>query len=226
MFGLGGAIEVTFAGGTNDTWIAAESGMTTPRKFGTEKSYVSSSTTPMTMFPFTAPYSVYAGSCTEDEPHLINSAVKDTEALVTGGATVKVAPPVPPVAIKVYSGTSASKGFLIEGVEVKLEDTGCKTERKSKTNSAGALERPNMPFGKYTLCVAGGTTGGKQGANKELGKERKYTVSFANDTTLGPSTIEKGTLTNGGSVTNGGVKEAVIYLNSGASGVTTTSAPC
>jgi hypothetical protein len=125
---------------------------------------------------------------------------------------------MPPVAIKVWSGKSnASPGQLIEGAQVWIEDTGCKTIRKSTTTKTGALPHPNMPFGKYKLCVTGGTEGGKNSVFKEieLGKKRKYTyttATFTNDTATGPSALA--TMTDDG----GALKEgaAAVYLENGA----------
>ncbi|MHB8241923.1 MAG: hypothetical protein ACYDHN_08020 [Solirubrobacteraceae bacterium] len=215
LFGRAGSIEVTYApsGATNDTWVAFETEMTTFRKFGTEKTYTTTSTTPTTMFPFTSAYAVYAGTCEANNPETV-SAIKPAQSLVVGGSVTKTTVTVPPVSIKVMSGkSSASPGKAIQNAVVRLEDTGCKTAETGKTTSTGAMEHPNVPYGKYSLCVTGGTTGGNNGGTNGLGKERKYTTTFNNDTTTGPSTLTAGTMTNGG--TNAS-KEAVIYLESGA----------
>jgi len=219
-FDRGGAIKVTFASAaSSDQWLAFNTSMTTFRTFGTAEIYNTAVTSPATLFPFTAPYTVYAGSCESDDPHVINAAVTDSTATVVGGSTVEPSPAVtvPPVAIKVWSGKSkASPGFQIEGAQVWIEDTGCKTIRKSVTTSAGALLHPNMPFGKYRLCVTGGPEGGKNGVKKELGKKRKYTykegTTFTNDTAAGPSALA--TMTDDSGTLNEGA--AAVYLENGA----------
>jgi Tfp pilus assembly protein PilV len=215
-FGQAGAIKVTFAGGaSSDQWLAFNTGMTAFRTFGTAETYNTAVTSPTTMFPFTSPYTVYAGSCEADDPHAINAAITDPTATIVGGTTVEPSPAVtvPPVAIKVWSGKNkGTPGFKIEGAQVWIEDTGCKTVRTSLTNSVGALVHPNMPFGKYKLCVTGGAAGGKNGAKKELGKERKYTTTFTNDTATGPSALA--TMTDDGGVLNEGA--AAVYLENGA----------
>ncbi len=220
QFDRAGAIKVTFAGGaSSDQWLAFNTSMTTFRTFGTAESYNTSVTSPTTIFPFSSPYTVYAGSCESDDPHSINAAVTDPVATVVGGSTVEPSPAVtaPPVAIKVWSGKSnAEPGKQIEGAQVWIEDTGCKTIRKSTTTSAGALLHPNMPFGKYRLCVTGGEAGGKNGVTSGLGKKRKYTykegTTFTNDTAAGPSALA--TMTDDG----GALKEgaAAVYLENGA----------
>jgi Tfp pilus assembly protein PilV len=219
-FGQAGAIKVTFAGGaSSDQWLAFNTGMTTFRTFGTAETYNTAVTSPTTMFPFTSPYTVYAGSCESDDPHAVNAAVTDPVATVVGGTTVEPSPSVtvPPVAIKVWSGKNiGTPGKQIEGAQVWIEDTGCKTIRKSTTTSKGALLHPNMPFGKYRLCVTGGPEGGKNGVTKELGKKRKYTytegTTFTNDTATGPSALA--TMTDDGGALNEGA--AAVYLEAGA----------
>jgi Tfp pilus assembly protein PilV len=219
QFDKGGAIKVTFASGAmSDQWLAFNTSMTTFRTFGTAETYSTAVTSPTTLFPFPAVYTVYAGSCESDDPHAINAAVTDSTATVIGSTTVEPSPAVtaPPVAIKVWSGKSkASPGLKIEGAQVWIEDTGCKTIRKSTTTSTGALPHPNMPFGKYKLCVTGGEAGGKNGATSGLGKKRKYTyttATFTNDTAAGPSALA--TMTDGGGVLNEGA--AAVYLENGA----------
>ena len=215
-FGQAGAIKVSWAGGaSSDRFVAFNTSMTTFRAFGTAETYSTAVTSPTTVFPFTSAYTVYAGSCESDDPHVINSAVTDSAVTVTAGSTVEPSPAVtaPPVAIKVWSGkNNASPGSQIEGATVRIEDEGCKTVRTSKTNSVGALVYPNMPFGKYKLCVTGGTEGGKNGVKKELGKRRKYSTTFTNNTTSGPSALA--TMTDDGGV----LKEsaAAVYLENGA----------
>jgi hypothetical protein len=218
-FGQAGAIKVTFASAAlSDQWLAFNTGMTTFRTFGMAETYNTAVTSPTTLFPFTSAYTVYAGSCESDDPHVINAAVTDSAATVVGGSTVEPSPAVtvPPVAIKVWSGKSnESSGKQIEGAQVWIEDTGCKTIRKSTTTNTGALLHPNMPFGKYKLCVTGGAEGGKNGATKELGKKRKYTyttATFTNNTATGPSALA--TMTDDGGILKEG--SAAVYLENGA----------
>lgn len=227
-FGQAGAIKVTFApsGASSDTFVAFNTNMSSPfyRTFGTIETYATSVTSPTTVFPFTGPYTVYAGSCEADDPHAINSAITDPTATVTGGGTIEPAPAVtvPPVLIKVMSGriAGAAAGEEIENATYRLEDTACKTVHSGKTTSKGGMVHPNIPFGKYSLCVTGGLAGGKHGGTSGLGKERKYTTTFTNDKETGPSTLLASTMTNGG--TNGS-KEAIIYLESPAAGASTGS---
>jgi hypothetical protein len=164
-----------------------------PETIGTYHQEIKS---PATLFPFTnAKYSVYAGTCEEDNPHVVNPENPEPAAvLVPPGHT---APPVtvtqPPIDVKVMSGTGpgvATEGKAIENATVTLTDDGCHTKRESKTEAKGELPHPSAPFGEYTLCVTGGKEGGNNGATKGLAKDKKYTATFENNTPTGPSANE------------------------------------
>jgi Tfp pilus assembly protein PilV len=189
---------------TGDAFVAANTGMNPAFKaFGTlgklEPTVNSGS-----LFPWTSKYSIYAGTCEADNPHVVNSANSEppTELVQPGKASpVKVG--VPPISVKVLSGTSkSSAGSAVTYAAVTLTDTGCSTTRKLETNSSGELTYP-APYGKYSLCVTGGASG--NAAN------RKYTTTFADNTANGPS--EAATMTNGKELSG---SASVIYMGSGA----------
>jgi Tfp pilus assembly protein PilV len=127
---------------------------------------------PNNIFPFTTKYTVYAGNCEADLPTR-NGQSANPEVLVPAGETVPVSVPLAPIDIKVLE----SKGVpaAVQNATVILEDTGCSAVRKLATTSAGALSRPGMPFGTYSLCVTA-AVGGKQ---------REDTVSVDNDIASG-----------------------------------------
>jgi type II secretory pathway pseudopilin PulG len=144
----------------------------------TSKAPASSSVVAEALFPFSPPtkttenpYTVYAGTCTADNPSTVTSgAVKPQEVPVTAGSTgtktntttVKV----PPVYLKIYSGESASSPGSLQSAaptSVHMTDTGCshKYEYESAlsttaapSSSTGALANPALPFGTYEACVA------------------------------------------------------------------------
>jgi Tfp pilus assembly protein PilV len=212
-----GALKVSFVGSTppeGDSFVAFNSGMTIFKPFGTLGTYNLTVTSTPTLFPFTSMYTVYAGTCEADNPNAVNASITDPEAFVPAGGTGSVAVTQPPINIAVRSGkSSSSPGVLIENAIVTLTDTGCVTKRESNTNSLGALRRPGAPYGKYTLCVTGGASGGNNGATTGLARNKTYTsLAFANDQTTGPSELKN--------VTNGGLSggSAVIYMESGATG--------
>jgi hypothetical protein len=218
-FAQAGTLKVEFTGSTpaeGDSFVAFNTGMSSFKPIGTLETYKPTLTSPKTVFPFTGKYSVYAGTCEADNPVTINSKnSKPPEVTVPPGGEVTAKVIQPPINIKVMSGKSkASPGLEIENAIVTLTDEGCNTKHTSKTNSKGRLLRPGAPFGEYSLCVTGGPTGGKHEATTGLAKERKYTTTFENDTSAGPS--ELATMTNGGMEEVEGKKFAVIYMEAGA----------
>ena len=84
--------------------------------------------------------------------------------------------PLAPINIKVLEAKGVPEK-IVSGATVVLEDTGCKTVRKLTTTSAGALSRPAMPFGTYSLCVTATIAG----------KPREYTESINNNSASGTS---------------------------------------
>jgi Tfp pilus assembly protein PilV len=234
-FDVAGALEVEFstesAPSEGDSFVAFNSGMASPAfrpiPFpSTLETYTKKITSPTTVFPFTAsaPYSVYAGTCEANNPVAVNPKNSPPPTVVVPAGKTGVAKEViqPPINIRVMSGTKpgkATEGLRIENATGTLkeppEPEGCGATHKFKTTKEGALPHPGMPFGEYTLCVTGGSSGGNNGATKGLAKERKYTTSiFENDTPAGPSELAK--MTNGGVIEELGKKIAVIYMGSGA----------
>ncbi len=210
-FAQAGTLEVSFENANTklaaegDSFVAANNGMSPAFKaFGTVGTFKPTVTSGATVFPFTSKYSIYAGTCEADNPHVVNSANSEpiTE-LVQPGKTATAKVGLPPISIKVLSGTSkTAQGSAVTNAVVTLTDTGCTTKRETKTNGSGELSYP-APYGKYSLCVTGGTSG--------VAANRKYTTTFSDNTSAGPS--EAATMTNGKELSAGA---AVIYMGSGA----------
>jgi Tfp pilus assembly protein PilV len=186
--GRAGKLEVGFTGATpaeGDSFVAFNTGMSAFREFGTAgttgKTTVESPS-PNSIFPFTTPYTVYAGTCEADLPTK-NGQSSNPEVSVAPGATAKVNVPLGAIGIKVLESNKGFPEKALQNATVRLEDTGCGTVREFKTTSAGALPRPGMPFGNYSLCVTGTVAG----------KSRKYTTPVADNKA-------------------GGVTEPTIYL--------------
>ncbi len=182
-FDLAGTLEVGFQDPTNpskspppqgDMIVVANVGMNPAFKhFGVLSSY-GEKVTSKTLFPFTTKYSVYAGSCEADDPHVVNSANGEPPTVsVLGGKTATATVGMPPVNVQVWSGTSSAHGSQLAGVTGIITDTGCETKRSFITESGGVLPHPNLPYGKYNLCV------------ENSGK--KWEHAFENNTTEGPS---------------------------------------
>ncbi|HSZ12775.1 MAG TPA: carboxypeptidase-like regulatory domain-containing protein [Solirubrobacteraceae bacterium] len=215
QFAPAGEIEAKFTGAPaeGDSFEASNAAMfssarefPSPPTVGTFKKEIF---TGKNVFPFPASeeYSVYAGTCSSDSPEAVGSVIAPKVVVTPGPPATKVTLTQPPVNLKVMSGTKAGtpaeEGSAVSGAAVKVEDTKCKTIRTQKTNAEGKLERPNLPFGTYKICVFGGALA--------LAKERKFTTEeFNNDTVAGPSKLS--TITNGGEHSGYGV----IYMKSGA----------
>ncbi|HEY5044560.1 MAG TPA: carboxypeptidase-like regulatory domain-containing protein [Solirubrobacteraceae bacterium] len=218
-FAEAGALEVSFENSSTklptvgDSFMAVNTAMSpTSRTFpkvwtGT---YTEKLSSPKTIFPFTSnKYSVYAGTCEADNPHVVNSANAEPTAIgVSPGETAKPTVGLPPVNIEVMSGTEAgaNKGTPVVGATGIITDKGCGTTRSFTTAAGGVLPHPNLPFGKYTLCVE--SAGRKWESNE-----------FANNTTAGPfpeNWTEDG-LTAG--------KAAIIYMGTSPSGTPSHTSP-
>ncbi len=141
-----------------DTFVAFNTGQNGIRAFGTIGTYGTTVTTSETIYPFSTPYTVYAGTCEADLP-TSNGAESNPQVTVVEKTTGEVTVPVVPFQLKVYSGPSAAKpGSLISGAKVKIVDEGCSTARTFSTNSSGSIGIRGLPFGKFSLCVS--TTSG------------------------------------------------------------------
>jgi Tfp pilus assembly protein PilV len=175
--GRAGKLKVSFSGSTpaeGDAFVAFNTGMSTFRQFGTPGTYKATVESPSTIFPFTTKYTVYAGTCEADLPTK-NGQSSNTEVSVAPGATAEAKVLLAPIKIKVLESNKGLPEKTLQNAVVRLEDTGCKTAREQKTNSAGALPDPGMPFGSYSLCVSA-----KVGT-----QNRKYTTSVVDNNASG-----------------------------------------
>jgi type II secretory pathway pseudopilin PulG len=207
---------------TGDTFVAFNSGMNVLPNFevgstqfgsygkegayealpGTSaESYKATATSPISatyyptgdLFPFESAWSVYAGDCTENNPHTVNpefpeASVPSITPEPGQDATVKV--PTSYVQLNAYSGTKSIHGPLESTSRpVKITNSGCaasktpnnalklKLEHIQSTSTTGHLEAPAQPFGKsFKLCLYDAST------------KNKYITTYENKTAAG-STI-------------------------------------
>jgi len=205
--GLAGKLKVSFIEGTGpssesgDSFVMYNTGMAKPFAFpepATIGTYKPTIETPSTIFPFTTNYTVYAGTCEADLPTR-NGQSSNPEVLVPPGKLAEATVGLAPVKIKVMSGTGpgvSTEGSLVTTGSGNTTDTGCNTKRVFTSTPLGALPKPGLPYGSYSMCVASGT--------------KRWQGSFSNNTPTGPST----SWTNGG--TSGGI--ATIYMGTSPSG--------
>jgi hypothetical protein len=173
QFDLGGSITMTFTtipyGGTQpvttsgDQFAIFNNNMTYPgfRWAGAVGSY-QSGVTATAMFPFSSAYTVYAGSCTANDPRTYHA--HSTTALVPAGGGANVQFQLPPLYLTVYSGTPQLPGPPLVNAHVVVTDQGCGgsppsagglplIKRSFITSSSGQLANPGLPFGNYTVCA-------------------------------------------------------------------------
>jgi len=136
------------------------------------------------LFPFSAPWTVYAGDCPN------NGTYKEAEvpggAVVTPGSNPTVKVPLSRVNLTVNDGTYAKPG-TVESVpaEVSITNTECEGSETPNnafaaslvhaqlTNSSGHLEHQFQPFGKAKLCVY------------DKAAKRAYTANYTNSNAEG-----------------------------------------
>jgi Tfp pilus assembly protein PilV len=183
-FDHAGTIEVSFQEPntgketTGDSFVIANNGMNPAfKRFGELGTYSPKVSTEAKVFPYTTKYSVYAGSCEADNPHVVNPANSEPSPVsVTGGAVSLATVGLPAVNVQVMSGTPITPGSPLVGAVGIITDTGCGIERSITTATGGALPHPNLPYGKYNLCL------------EHSGK--KWEHVFENNTASGPSPAE------------------------------------
>jgi Tfp pilus assembly protein PilV len=222
--GKAGNLKVGFTTGSTtsegDTFVAFDSGMTTFREFGTASTYATTVTSPTTLYPFlsSSPYTVYAGTCEADRPSssVIEANKSNFEVSVPPGGTGEIKTILPPVNIKVMSGTGS--GPTHEGTEVTngagstVDACGVKRLFASAVGSTpnGGLPHPGLPFGKYSsICVSSGG--------------RKWEgPAFENNTINGPTVGSVVTPPNNGGIkTFGTANYGMIYLGTSPAGFPT-----
>jgi Tfp pilus assembly protein PilV len=155
-----------------DSFVIFNSGLTAFRSFPSSKPTVFAKEikSPKTIFPFTTPYIVYAGTCEADMPTRNGQVSNPGEATVLPLALTHTEVPLAPIELVVEEGSG--KPMV---ATVVLTDTGCATERTFTTTSAGKLPHPGLPFGTYSLCASGNVGGVSE----------KDVVPVANDNAYG-----------------------------------------
>jgi hypothetical protein len=112
------------------------------------------------IFPFTSPYSVYAGSCVADDP-VTNGQATDPSVVVPQNGNVAVSLKIPPLKVFYWTGTAGAPGAQLLPTHVTLVDTGCGGEKSIPAIAAatglvtgpGDLADPGQPYGTYKVCA-------------------------------------------------------------------------
>jgi Tfp pilus assembly protein PilV len=144
-----------------DSVIVSNTGMTLNKQFTPPGGVRATSiTTTATLFPFTSPYAVYAGTCASNTPPA--GPMLGNATVPVGGAGSLASPgyiQLPSLQVTVKNGTSA-----VSGATVTAKDTGCNVTRTLTTNTNASGQVPvagdiGLPYGNYQACA---TSGGRK----------------------------------------------------------------
>ena len=196
FFDQGGQVSTTFdtkpygasaaVASSADTVTLFNNNMTFPgfRWAGTPGTYASALTATK-VFPFTAPYTVYAGSCSSDAPSANGQgAGSDPSIVVPPNQTASLLLHLPALNLTVFNGiSSASPGTAVSGAHVVLTDQNCGgspptaggtplIKRTLSTNSSGRLASPGQPFGTFTVCADARIAGVRRLASTTVANNR------------------------------------------------------
>lgn len=164
-----GSIPVNFktrAYGTNglvdssaDQIVTFNTGMTAARLFPGTSGARLASINATSMFPFTSPYSVYAGTCQGDNPDPTGGpspppAIQYVD-VPQGAAAPTTTIELPALHVTVYRGSTTSSAPA-PNATVKVRDLNCSDFlRTFTTNAQGRLDDPGLPYSDYSVCASG-----------------------------------------------------------------------
>ncbi|MGZ8665778.1 MAG: hypothetical protein ACXWZM_01560, partial [Solirubrobacterales bacterium] len=175
QYDQGGSIPVTFktrigssptlSNSSADSVVVFNTGMTTWRAYGSPGGTRLSTVTATPVFPFVSPDTVYAGSCSANNPNpnsLPNppGAAAMASVTVPPGGSAPAQVQLPALNLTVFSGSGPSTpGLPLTNAHVIVNDTTCAVKRTYFTNSSGRLADPGLPWSPnsgYTVCVDNG----------------------------------------------------------------------
>jgi type II secretory pathway pseudopilin PulG len=157
-----GQIEPALA----DSVVVFNTGMTDADAFG-ELGTPAGSITAEPLFPFASPDSVYAGSCSGNNPNPDGDAESPaapaiSDVQIQPGLLATATVQLPALYLDVLSGTSAADpGTPVSDARVVIQDRNCAiggqpVTREQLTTATGELPNPALPWGDYDLCVEAG----------------------------------------------------------------------
>jgi Tfp pilus assembly protein PilV len=166
----------TVVDSTADSIVVFNTGMTTPRTFGVTTGPPVNSIEADGLFPFTSPYSVYAGTCQGNNPDPAGSANPPPSiasvGVPPGGPALATTLLLPALHLTVYEGIDSSSPPAANAT-VEITDLNCSDHlRTYTTNALGRLDDPGLPVSDYSVCAEGQIAG------------------VARHNTIGPVTVE------------------------------------
>lgn len=190
-----------------DSVFVFNTGMTTAKAFSTTGAVREAEVKATPLFPFSSPYSVYAGSCSANNPNPEGKAGAPGAAgvanvTVTAEGTVPAKVQIPALELTVKNGAA-----LIKGAKVTITDKNCKdskgnpVKRTYSTNVSGnqsapasEVAEPGLPWGTYEVCASA-----KIGASFK--RKKISTVTVQNLTVPALATIDLASGTESGECT-------------------------
>lgn len=142
-----------------DSVMVFNTGMAIAKAFGTPGT--PASTVPATpLFPFTSPDTVYAGTCTGNNP--TSGAALANVTVPRGGPPASATVQLPALHLTVWSGNSSSPGSPVPNARVRIGDKNCLTNgvpfrRTFFTNAQGQLPDLGLPWSVYDVCAQNST---------------------------------------------------------------------
>ena len=180
----------TLATSSADAAVLSASDMNQVKVYGTPGGTRQATfNTGMNLFPFTYPYTIYAGSCTANDPTADSTAAGAYgSATVPPGGNAALASPgyvlLPSLLVTLHSGSSALlPGSLVSGGDITVTEpaspTGCGVTRTLTANTNASGQVPvagdvGLPYGTYNVC-----------ANNSNASDRRVISSVAVHSTTG-----------------------------------------
>ena len=159
-----------------DSMVVFNTGMTSAKTFWTASGIREPTVTATPLFPFLSSYTLYAGSCSADNPNPKGETSPPSAAAVANViAPAGASAPVTTIQLPALNLTVNSSGKPFKGARVTVTDKSCKEakgtnliKRVFTTNESGnmsatatSVAEPGLPWGKYELCVSGEVKAGE-----------------------------------------------------------------
>lgn len=134
-----------------------------PKAFASTSGNREATVSATSLFPFTTPYSLYAGWCSSNNPNP-KSEKEPPGAAAMASVVVPAgkAAPAATIQLPALNVTVKNGSTLLNGATVRLTETNCNAQRFFTTNSSGALADPGMPWGTYEVCASATISGGSR----------------------------------------------------------------
>jgi Tfp pilus assembly protein PilV len=151
-----------------DSMVFIQSGMTSQSRLFSV-SPAAPTINAIQLFPFTATYSAFAGTCTGsstsapgDNPNPTSlvtppapNAIPSFTVPVGGSPNPQPTIQIPSLLVTVYRGTNTSSA-VAPNATVKIRDLNCSNFlRTYTTNLSGQLDQPGLPYSDFSVCASG-----------------------------------------------------------------------